>query len=117
MLTLSLLLVLGAAPKAHVSLGKVTASEGKAAVTRELQTHVEPLEGCYDLAAKATPGLNGALSLTFTVEPEAGLTSITASEDSLKDETLVPCVMARLRRGSWPVKKKPLTVTATLKFK
>jgi hypothetical protein len=117
LLPLMLTLSLGGAPKTHVSLGKVVASEAAAAVTTELKTHLTPLEGCFDLAIKDEPKLAGTVTLTFTVEPEGGVTSITASDDSVKNDTLVQCTMARLRAGKWPVKKAPLTVTASLKYK
>jgi hypothetical protein len=96
----------------------VTSSEATAAVTRELKTHLVPLEGCFDLASKDAPRLAGTLTLTFTAEPESGVTAISSAPDStIKDQTLVPCVMARLRAGAWPVGKRPLTVTVTLRFK
>jgi hypothetical protein len=115
--SLALLLALGADPVPHVTLGKVTASEALAAVTTELRTHLVPMAGCLDLAAKEAPHLSGTVTVTFVAEPDRGVTSLTTSNDSLKNDTLVPCISARLRSGQWPVKQAPLTVTAVLKFK
>jgi hypothetical protein len=115
--SLALLLALGADPTPHVTLGKVTASEALSAVTVELRTHLVPMEGCLDLAAREAPHLSGTVTVTFVVEPDRGVTSLSTSEDSLKNDTLVPCISARLRSGQWPVKQAPLTVTAVLKFK
>jgi hypothetical protein len=114
-MTLVLALALAAAPKLHVSLVKSGATAGAAAVTRELKAQLVPLEGCYDLALKSSPALKGTLALTFDVEA-ASITRIKASDDSVQDDTLVPCVMARLRTGRWPTQKSALTVHATFRF-
>jgi hypothetical protein len=115
----ALALVLAAAPSApklNVALVKSTASANAPAVTRELKAQLEPLEGCYDLAVKDAPALRGQVTVTFSVDPEIGVTTISASEDSVKDDTLVSCVLARLRFGEWPKPKKALSVTATFRF-
>ena len=113
---LTLVLILTAAPKLQVSLVKSTASASSAAVQKELKAQLVPLEGCYDLALKTAPSLQGKVTVSFSVDPEAGVTTISAGEDSVKDETLVPCVLARLRFGEWPRAKKLLAVTATFRF-
>ena len=113
---ISLLLVLAADPKVHVSLVKYTATASASAVQKELKAQLEPLEGCYDLALRANPTLHGSVTVLFSVEEEVGVTTINASEDSVKDETLVSCVLARLRFGEWPRPKKPLAITATFRF-
>jgi hypothetical protein len=112
---LALALTLAAAPTPHVVLVKSSATASAAAVAKELKAQVGALEGCYDLALKAAP-VKGTLTLTFELEPDSGVTTISASEDSLKDDTLVPCVIARLRTGQWPAAKKTLTVHATYRF-
>jgi hypothetical protein len=116
MLITALALVLAADPKVHVSLVKSTATTNASAVQKELKAQLVPLEGCYDLALKATPSLHGAVTVYFSVEEDVGVTTINSSEDSVKDDTLVACVLARLRFGQWPKPKKPLAVTATFRF-
>jgi hypothetical protein len=115
-----LALVLTAAfPDLQVVLAKSTASPPAylPAVRKELQAQVEPLKGCYDLALKSDPALRGTVTATFTVEAGVGIAAISAGEDSIKDETLVSCVLARLRYGGdWPQPKTRLTVTATFRF-
>jgi len=110
------LLLLAAAPTPHAVLVKSTATAHAAAVARELKAQAAPLEGCYDLALKAAPGLKGTLTLTFELEPGSGLTTLSASADSLQDETLVPCAKARLRTAAWPEVKSTVTVHATYRF-
>jgi hypothetical protein len=112
----ALALVLAATPKLNVSLVKSTASASAPAVTRELKAQLESLESCYDLALKDAPSLHGSVTVSFSVEAEVGVTTISASDDSVKDDTLVSCVLARLRFGEWPKPKKPLSVTATFRF-
>jgi hypothetical protein len=111
-----LLLLLAAAPAPHVTLVQVHATESTAAVKKALQAQVDPLEGCANLALKSKPRVQGTLTVTFELEPGSGVTTLAASPDSLQDDTLVPCALARLRSGPWPDVKKRLTVTATYRF-
>lgn len=116
-MTFALILALVAgADKPQVALVKVKASSDAAAVQREMREQLEPLEGCFDLALKENPSLHGLLGVSLTVEREAGVTAISATEDSLKDETLVSCALARLRFAQWPTPKKTLSISATFKF-
>jgi hypothetical protein len=85
-------------------------------VAKELKDQVEALAGCYDLALKARPGLKGTVTVSLEVQPRTGVTAVSASPDSVKDDTLVPCVLARLRTGEWPAEKAPLTIQATYRF-
>jgi hypothetical protein len=112
---LALALALAAAPKAHVTLVKSSASANDAAIAKELKSQASGLHDCYDLALKDTPALKGTVSLTFQVEPTAGVTTLTVADDSLTDETLVSCVKARLST-TWPKVKKAVTVHATYRF-
>ena len=112
----ALALLLAAAPTLHVSLVKSTATEASAAVQKELKAQLAPLEGCYDLALKDNPSLTGSVTVTFTAERDEGVSTISAGPDSVKDDTLVSCVLARLRFGEWPNPKKTLKVTAVFHF-
>jgi hypothetical protein len=116
-----LLLVLAAnpaEPKMKISLGKLSATEAKAAVSKTAAAQLEPLKGCYDLALKSAPDLKGELAVRFALErgaenPEA----VSVDEVStLKDDTVSQCVMARLRSTKWPKPKARSEVALTLKF-
>ncbi len=112
---LFLALTLATAPKPQVTLVKSSGSGNAAALAKELKSQAVGLHDCYDLALRDTPTLKGNLSVTFQVEPSTGVTTVTVGDDSLKDDTLVPCVVARLRT-SWPKVKKTVTVHATYHF-
>ena len=116
LLALAAALSVTAAPELQVSLVKMTATSNQPAITKELKAQLGSLEGCYDLALKGTPSLRGAMTVLFVLDVDIGLTSISATEDSVKDDTLVSCVLARLRFGEWPKPKKPTSVSATIRF-
>lgn len=115
-MTLALLLATAPEPQLSVSLVKSSASASASAVTRELKEQLGALEGCYHLAVKDTPALRGAVTATFRIEPDVGVATIAARPESVKNGTLISCVLARLRFAEWPNPKKAITVTATFRF-
>ena len=115
--TLALLLSLGA-PKMHVTIVKLSASQMKTQIDKTARAQLEPLKGCYDLALQTDPKLEGELSLDFELEPGSeSLTHVTFSDSSsLKDETVRACVSARLGSVPWPKPKAKNPVALTLSF-
>lgn len=107
-----------AEPKMKISVVKLAATEQKAAVSRVLQQQLEPLKGCYDLALKDEPGLEGELSLKVVLGGRGSTPEdVTVDEAStLKSSTAASCVKARFLSTEWPAPKKRAEISVTLKF-
>ena len=110
-------LLLAADPQLRISLVKVTARESKSAVARTLKEQLEPMKGCYDLALKDNPALEGDVKAAFDVV--AGTESageVTALPGGVEDPTLGSCVRARLTSTTWPKTRKGNHVEVVLHF-
>ena len=94
---------------ATLTLQQPSTSSGLAPeiVQRVLKQNVARLRYCYDKALTVTPGLVGALEVAFTIGPDGGVTTATAT--GLGD-TVGGCVVTVLRSLAFPRPERGLSV-------
>lgn len=101
-------------PQGDRVIGKLTVAQ----IDTTFRQASTDLRACYDARLKLKPGLAGTLTLALVVEPTGAVRSVEIKEDTLRDEQVGACVLARSKRLVFPAPKHggEVDVTFPIKF-
>jgi hypothetical protein len=84
---------------------KVRAKKGQISreeVSRVLNQHLHEVQGCYERALIAKPGLRGKITLEWTIRTNGRVSGVKQKFSSLKDASVARCIMAKLKGWRFP---------------
>jgi TonB family protein len=71
-------------------------------VRQVVSTHAAEVRHCYDTQLVDHPGMEGTLTLAFTIAPDGTVTNAAAQEDGPNVAALTACVITAVRRWTFP---------------
>jgi hypothetical protein len=82
----------------------MTTGSGLAAdvIQRVVRAHVGEIQACYEKAIEKTPALSGKVAVKFVIDGKGAVASASADDTNIADATMVSCVLAAVKRMSFP---------------
>jgi len=74
----------------------------KKAVQATIRNRMGALQSCYEKALRADAGLTGKLTYTITISVMGSVTHVQVGEDSLQDEGVKTCTVAKIKGWRFP---------------
>ena len=101
-----------------VTLGRaeVTGHLDSEIIRRVIRRHRRGMQACYERQLRSDPTIEGRLVVRFTITPDGDVAIAIITENDTSDSDLGDCVLAELRRMTFPESDTSIEVTYPFLF-
>jgi TonB family protein len=85
-------------------------------IQRVVRHNMSSIQLCYDTALAKAPSLGGKVAVTFTINAQGAVASASPGDTNISDAEMVTCVLAAVKRMSFPPPDSGGTVNVTYPF-